>query len=235
MQDDDPMQSLASSPCGLAEANPLYTGLPPEGRAATFAWRKAMRQRLIAERMAVPVADRAGKDAAMAAHLDALVGDATGLVVSLYWPFRGEPDLRAWGASLIARGARLALPVVETRAAPMIFRPWRQGDAMARGIWNIPVPATEAQVVPDVVIAPVVGFDPDSYRLGYGGGYFDRTLAGLTPGWRAYGVGLDLAALPTIHPMAHDVPLDAIATPTRVLRGRGVRSGQPTSSSPEKK
>ena len=81
--------------------------------------------------------------------------------------------------------------------------------------------------MPDVAvvtsIAPVVGFDAAGYRLGYGGGYFDRTLAALAPGWRAFGVGYGLAALPTIHPLPHDVGLDAIVTPDGTVRGRARR------------
>jgi 5,10-methenyltetrahydrofolate synthetase len=209
----------ASPPCLIGEVDPGYSGLSGD-RATVMAWRRVTRERLIAARRALPVAGRQAADAAIAAHLDRLVGPVEGRVVSLYWPFRGEPDLRAWGAALIGRGARLALPVVEQKARPLVFRPWRPGDAMTRGIWNIPVPDTDARVVPDIVIAPVVGFDPVGYRLGYGGGYFDRTLAALAPGWRAIGVGHDLAALPTIHPLPHDVPLHAIVTPSGIAAPR---------------
>ena len=78
-------------------------------------------------------------------------------------------------------------------------------------------------MLPEVILAPVVGFDPAAYRLGYGGGYFDRTLAALPPGWRAFGVGYALAALPTIHPLPHDVALHAVVTPEAVVRRKGAR------------
>lgn len=194
---------------------PEPTAASPE-RREVMAWRRETRERLIAARRALdPVRRRAG-DARIAGHLDALLGEAR--CVSLYWPFRAEPDLRGWGEALVARGMSLALPVVVERAAPLVFRAWRPGDKLVPGIWNIPVPAEGAVVVPDMILAPVVGFDPQGFRLGYGGGYFDRTLAGLAPGWRAYGVGYAEAALPTIHPLPHDVRLDAVVTPEAVYR-----------------
>lgn len=84
---------------------------------------------------------------------------------------------------------------------------------MVRGDWNIPVPPPESEVVtPDVALAPLVGWDRAGYRLGYGGGYFDRTLAHLAPRPFVIGIGLQAAELATIYPQPHDVPLDAIIT-----------------------
>ena len=94
---------------------------------------------------------------------------------------------------------------------------------MRRGIWNIPEPATAETVVPDITLAPVVGFSEDGYRLGYGGGYFDRTLAALTPRPLSIGVGLEMQRIETIHPLAHDIRLDCIMTETATrgeLQGR---------------
>lgn len=214
---DETPRPPASPPCGLAEVDPGYSGLQLE-RSAVFAWRRAQRARLIAERRALDPTIRRSGDALIAAHLDRLIGEVAGRIVSLYWPFRAEPDLRGWGAALIARGARLALPVVEAERRPLAFRAWRPGDPLVKGVWNIPIPAEGAPVTPEVILAPVVGFDPQGYRLGYGGGYFDRTLAALPPGWRAYGVGYAMAALPTIHPLPHDIALHAIVTPQTVFR-----------------
>ncbi len=203
----------ASPPCYAQEV------AHPETAVEGPLWRKAQRAALIAARMAVPAAERAQVAEAVAEVLEAELAPGPGLVVSLYWPFRGELDLRPWMARAQARGAVVALPVVEAMGRPLRFRPWWPGCAMERGVWNIPQPATGTEVVPDVVIAPLVGFDPDCYRLGYGGGFFDRTLAGLVPRARAIGVGLPLAALRTIHPQGWDVPMDMIVTGrARVMR-----------------
>lgn len=91
---------------------------------------------------------------------------------------------------------------------------------MERGVWNIPAPADGEVLTPDVVLAPLVGFDPDGYRLGYGGGFFDRTLAALSPQPRAIGVGQAVAAIPTIHPQPQDIPMDAIVTEAGIIRLR---------------
>jgi 5,10-methenyltetrahydrofolate synthetase len=82
---------------------------------------------------------------------------------------------------------------------------------MARGLWNIPYPADGDIVLPHIVIAPLVGFDRQSYRLGYGGGFFDRTLAALSPKPFVIGVGYQSAELQTIFPQPHDIPMDALA------------------------
>jgi 5,10-methenyltetrahydrofolate synthetase len=83
---------------------------------------------------------------------------------------------------------------------------------MARGLWQIPYPAEAPEVKPDVVLAPVVGFDAANYRLGYGGGFFDRTLAAASPRPRAIGLGYPGATLDSIFPQWHDVPMDLIVT-----------------------
>jgi 5,10-methenyltetrahydrofolate synthetase len=133
-------------------------------------------------------------------------------VVSAYWPFRGEPDLRPWLEELRRRGARTALPVVVAKATPLVFRLWRQGDRLERGVWNIPVPADGEVVEPHVALAPVVGYDAACYRLGYGGGFFDRTLAQLPASTFAIGVGYAEAEIATIHPQPYDIPMRHVVT-----------------------
>ena len=182
-------------------------------------WRKEMRARLIEARMAVPPEIRAEAAAAIAERLAGLV--KPGQVFSFYWPMKGELDFRPLAARLHAQGITPALPVVVEKGHPMVFRPWAPKAAMRRGIWNIPEPATEDTVVPDITLAPVVGFSDDGYRLGYGGGYFDRTLAILAPRPLAIGVGLDIQRIETIRPMPHDIRLDAIMTETETY-------GEPT-------
>lgn len=175
-------------------------------------WRKAERERLIASRLEIPADARAAMSQDIARRLDRLVGNVAGRTISLYWPFRGEPDLRPWIASLLARGATTALPVVVEKGRPLTFRKYAPGDALEKGIWNIPIPADGQEMVPDIVIAPVVGIDASSYRLGYGGGFFDRTLAMLSGKPFAIGVGYEMQRIPTIHPQPHDIPMNAVVT-----------------------
>lgn len=186
------------------------------------AWRNAQRARLVALRLSYSDAARSDWTQRIMQRLEPVAMAHDG-PISVYWPFRGEPDLRGLGAELVARGARLALPVVLERGRPLVFRAWAPGDPLEPGIWNIPVPARDERVVPELIVAPVVGFDRGAYRLGYGGGYFDRTLAALAPGWRAFGVGPAMAELATIHPLPHDVALDAIVTPDEVVPRPGAR------------
>jgi 5,10-methenyltetrahydrofolate synthetase len=181
-------------------------------REAIMLWRKAERQRLIAARMALSVDERRWRAAAIAGHLSEALGDLRGLTVAVYWPIRGEPSLRAWMEQIHAGGAQCALPVVVQRQAPLVFRAWRPGARMTAGIWNIPIPADGIEVVPDIVVSPVVGFDPAGYRLGHGGGFYDRTLAALGRRPQAVGVGFALAAIATIHPLPHDIPMQFIVT-----------------------
>lgn len=175
-------------------------------------WRKAERERLIQARLAIPADERTAMSTAIAAQLDAIVGDLSGRIVSLYWPFRGEPDLRPWMTSVVARGGTPALPLVVEKAHPLVFRAYRPGDRLEKGVWNIPIPAEGDPVIPDIVIAPLVGVDPKNYRLGYGGGFFDRTLASLPAKPLVIGVGYEMQRIPTIHAQPHDIPMDRIVT-----------------------
>lgn len=175
-------------------------------------WRKSERDRLIKERLALSVDTRKHNSARIAKQLDLAIGDVSGRVVSGYWPFRGEPDLREWLERLESRGGRCALPVVVKAREPLIFRIWRSGDKLERGVWDIPVPAAGEEVFPDVVIAPLVGYDRDLYRLGYGGGFFDRTLAAMRKRPLVIGVGYSEFKIETIHPESYDIPMDRIVT-----------------------
>lgn len=212
---DAPPRGYASPPCFLHELDPAY-GMPMTA-SEVAAWRKVERERLIGARLEVDALKRAEHSNRIAARLSEAIGDPAGLVVSLYWPFRGEPDLRPFLEKAPALGARTALPVVVAKKAPLVFRLWTKGEPLERGVWNIPVPAEGAEVMPDVVIAPVVGFDPKGYRLGYGGGFFDRTLAAAPRRPRVIAVGYEMAAIPTIHPQPHDIPMDLIVTESRII------------------
>ena len=204
----------------MAENSPISTSGPTTSRAASAsapwpevaAWRKAERARLIAARLTVPADQRTRMAAEIAQQLDAIIGPPDGRMVSLYWPFRGEPDLRPWMAEIAARGGRTALPLVVAKAQPLVFRAWQAGDPLEKGVWNIPVPAQGDPVLPDIVIAPLVGFDRRNYRLGYGGGFFDRTIAAMPTKPLVIGVGYALQRMDTIRPQPHDIPMDRIVT-----------------------
>ena len=206
-------ESGGTPPCFLHELDPAISGVPDEETERDVArWRKAERTRLIEARQAVPVAARAAADAAIAAELTRRIGDAKGRMAALYWPFKGEPDLRGWAKAWRAGSGRTCLPVVVRKAAPLIFRDWTGAERLERGVWNIPIPPeTAPEVVPEIVISPVVGFDGGNYRLGYGGGFYDRTLAGLRAKGlrpRVIGVGFAFQRIPTIYPQPYDIALD---------------------------
>jgi 5-formyltetrahydrofolate cyclo-ligase len=204
-----------SPPCFLHELTSEGTaGIDRRQVVEVARWRKAERERLIAARLALPVAYRTERAAAIGAALDGLLLRSAKTIVSVYWPIRGEPDLRPWMRAQWQQGQRIALPVAVALGQPLQFREWRPDGPLARGLWKIPYPADGVEVVPTVVLAPLVGFDSESYRLGYGGGFFDRTLAGMAEKPLAIGVGYRDASLRTIFPQPHDIPMDWIVTGT---------------------
>lgn len=212
--DEEKQGAFSSPPCYMHELDPTYLGLATdEAQAADVArWRKAERNRLIEDRMALPISEREQTSGLIAKHLNDLIPTSDGTIVSVYWPFRGEPDLRSWMKDEVANGLRIALPVVVGKGQPLVFREWQPGCRMERGVWNIPIPADVREVVPDIVIAPLVGFDQAGFRLGYGGGFFDRTLAQALKEQTVIGVGYDRSAITTIYPQWHDIPMNWIVT-----------------------
>jgi 5-formyltetrahydrofolate cyclo-ligase len=212
MSQDTP-RHFASPPCGMHEVDPGYGGLTADSAPSDWrAWRVQQRRRLLEARLALGQEARAAHTRRIIAQLRAKLDAGRASVISFYWPMRGEPDLRPLLGELSAAGVRCALPVVDTRGEPLVFRSWAPGESLTRGVWNIPVPAQGDVLTPDIVIAPVIGFDPGRYRLGYGGGYFDRTLAAFCHEPRVIGVGYPNAALATIHPQPHDIPMHLIVT-----------------------
>ena len=179
-------------------------------------WRREQRARLLAMRQAMPLDARQNATRTIAAKLDDFVGSRRYTTIGLYWPIKHEINLLYWAAALARQsGVGLCLPVVVARNVPLEYWRWRQGDALARGIWDIPIPARREVVAPDLMLAPLVGFDRANYRLGYGGGYFDRTLASLARRPMVVGIGHDFGALETIFPQPHDIPMDAVVTEQR--------------------
>jgi 5-formyltetrahydrofolate cyclo-ligase len=179
-------------------------------------WRKSERERLVAARLALDHDSLQAFRTVIDSHLErSFPGLAQG-TLAFCWPFKNEYDPRFLAHRLRERGALTALPVVVAPRQPLIFRLWKPGDELAKGVYDIPYPATGDPVVPDAALVPMNGFDEGGYRLGYGGGFFDRTLASLRTGEAkrpvAIGVTYELARMPTIHPQSYDIPMDYVVT-----------------------
>jgi len=185
--------------------------------AEVKAWRRGERERLIALRMAFTPAERRAAGERIAAGIEEILAERPG-VLGVYWPFRAEFDPRPLIDRLTAVGRPVALPVVIDKKGPLEYRAWAPGEPLIAGVWDIPIPEQRRIVVPAAVLAPLVGFDRGCFRLGYGGGYFDRTLASLDPRPLAIGVGFAAQEIATIYPQPFDIPMDAIVTETGVRR-----------------
>lgn len=185
---------------------------------AVQAWRDAQRAELLAARIAVPAPQRREWNQIVTQHLAAYFPRLQGMVVGAYWPFRAEFDPRFLMRQLRSGGARLALPVVVRKNTPLQFREWWPGAPTVKAALGLPVPDGTDLLTPQALLIPPVGFDEHGYRLGYGGGYFDRTLAAMHPQPLKIGVGFEISRMPTIHPQAHDVAMDFIVTEAGVYR-----------------
>jgi len=189
------------------------------------AWRALARADLLARRTALPAEDRRRMDARVTELLDFGFAALRGRVVGTYWPMKGEFDPRMAVKRLRDRGARAALPVVVQKATPLQFREWWPGVETRPGVFGLPVPQGSPVVEPDALLIPPVGFDAMGYRLGYGGGYFDRTLAALSPQPLKIAVAREASRMDTIHPQPHDVSMDFVVTEAGVheVTGTGLR------------
>ena len=195
-------------------------------------WRRTTRNRLLAARMALAPALHQQLSRQVVARL---IGVELPRLATLgfYIAFRGEIDVEPFAERHITRGGSAALPrVVALRAAvpetasasaerpeprpappqPLEFRMWKPGCPMTTGTYGLPYPAQGLGVLPEVLLIPLLGFDRAGYRLGFGGGYYDRTLSNPHRRPLTIGVGFRLSALDTIHPQPHDIPLDIIVT-----------------------
>jgi len=182
-------------------------------------WRRNLRRSMVVRRTALDEAEHAEWSARIVAHLSAAL--ALPKIVAFCWPIKHEPDVRAVIEGWRAQGARAALPVVLREDAPLAFRPWDAATVLAADRYGIPTPTAGDFVHPDLILLPLNGFDAAGYRLGYGGGYFDRTLAALSPRPLAVGVGFEINRVDSIRPEAHDQRLDWIVTEAGAFRITG--------------
>lgn len=194
--------------------------LPPstEHVAESLVFRAALRREKLAARMALDKNAYEARAARIDSHLSALLVPLPPQVLAFCAPVRGEFDARPLVSLLIEHGWRAAMPVVEATSSPMSFRAWSPSSTMCIDRHGIPNPRDGCPVVPDIVLLPLVAFDLHGFRLGYGGGYFDRTLASLVPRPLAIGVGFELARVVDIRPQPHDIPLDVVVTEAGIER-----------------
>ncbi|MEK6591902.1 MAG: 5-formyltetrahydrofolate cyclo-ligase [Pseudomonadota bacterium] len=180
------------------------------------AWRKVKRAELVARREASGRAQRQSWNERITALLLDGFPVSRGTVIAYCWPFKDEFDARFAIRRWRERGAIAALPEVTAKAQPLQFRKWWPGAPMTPGVYDIPVPAATEVLAPDAALVPMNGFDEQCYRLGYGGGYFDRTLMACNRRLLAIGVAYEMLRLPTIYPQTHDIPMDFVVTEAAV-------------------
>jgi len=186
--------------------------------------KRTLRREATARRRELATPDDAGR-----LLVDNLLGAGAvpdGATISGFWPIGGEIDLVPLLRALAARGHEIALPVVAGRGRPLLFRAWRDGDEMSEGPWGIREPLESApEVAPQVLLVPLLAFDRAGYRLGYGGGFYDRSLEGLRSRGPVTAVGVAWAGqeVPAVPHDAHDQPLDWMLTERECFRIAGDR------------
>ncbi len=186
--------------------------------ATLKSWRKSQREQLIAARAALAPAVLEAWRQRIDGFLELSFPGLASCRLAFCWPVKGEYDARHFARTLRTRGALTALPVVVAPKAPLEFREWHPGIELAKGPLDIPYPVNSPEVTPNAVLLPMNGWDAQGYRLGYGGGFFDRTLAGLAKKPVVIGISYELARLETIYPQSWDIPMDYVVTERGVYR-----------------
>jgi 5-formyltetrahydrofolate cyclo-ligase len=183
----------------------------------------ALRREAIARRDALPAEARTAAAEAIAARPFPLP-IAAGVIVSGFMPMKSEINPLPLMKKLAGQGARLALPVVAGRGKPLVMRAWTWGEPLVAGVWGIREPKPQAaEVEPDILLVPLLAFDRGGYRLGYGGGYYDLTIAQLRVCKAVVAVGLAYAAqeVPKVPTTPRDARLDLVLTEREAIDLRG--------------
>jgi 5-formyltetrahydrofolate cyclo-ligase len=183
----------------------------------TLAIKREMRERQKVRRAVALEAIGARINDDLVQHGTALLGERPPGIVSAYYPMAGEIWPLRLMAALKSKGHALALPVMQGKTDPLLFRTWAPGDELIAGVWGIRQPApSQPAVLPDILLVPLLAFDRAGYRLGYGGGYFDRTLRDLRrrKPILAVGLGLDELEVDAVPHLDYDERLDWILTPS---------------------
>jgi 5-formyltetrahydrofolate cyclo-ligase len=178
--------------------------------------KKALRKQLIEQRLNMP--DRQQRSALLQDVMRIWLVGRPDTVIGAYWPIKGEfdplPALHRWkeDGELLehAQRRRIGLPVVDKVHKTMVFHAWYPGCRMEEDAYGIPKPKDTEVIVPTLLFISCVGYGPGGHRLGYGGGFYDRTLAILQPRPFTVGLGFTQGFLPDLEPQPHDIPLDAI-------------------------
>jgi 5,10-methenyltetrahydrofolate synthetase len=177
--------------------------------------RAQLRKELIANRRAISALKKNEWDSAIAQNVLRLLKETPCKVVGVFWSIQAEPDLILAYHVLHQMGYQLALPVVQASHAPLRFQAWRPGDEMDTDRYGIPTPKpNQAHLQTDCLLIPCVGFNEANFRLGYGGGFYDRTLAQEnTLGKKPLAIGISYSLGKTQFDAGpHDVAMDHIIT-----------------------
>ena len=178
--------------------------------------KKALRAALIEQRNNLP--DRHLREDLLQRVMRIWLVGRPDIVIGAYWPIKGEfdplPALHRWkeDGELLEQPEprRIGLPVVNKETHTMTFHAWYPGCPMEEDAYGIPKPKDTEIIVPTLLFAPCVGYGPGGFRLGYGGGFYDRMLASLSPKPFSVGLGFGMGFLADLEPVPHDMPLDAI-------------------------
>jgi 5,10-methenyltetrahydrofolate synthetase len=185
--------------------------------------KKSLRERLIRERLDLP--NRLELSEQLQRVMRFWLVDRQDTVIGAYWPIKGEfdplPALHRWkeDGELLEEPQlrRIALPVINKEHKTLTFHAWYPGCPMEEDAYGIPKPKDTELVTPTLLFVPCVGYGPGGYRLGYGGGFYDRTLAVLEPHPVTVGLGFTHGFLEDLLPDEHDIPLDAILNDNGVV------------------
>lgn len=178
--------------------------------------RPQLRRQLLQLRQTTPLATRQAWDQRIAEQVYAQVLAMHSQRLAIFWPIKGEPDLQTCYQALHDHGVQLALPLVVGKGLPLRFVPWTPGDAMEPDDWGIPIPLRRDQeLAVDTLLIPCVGFNTERYRLGYGGGYYDRSLAQM-PQVNTIGVAYQQAQVSFSHEN-YDIAMQSIVTEQGII------------------
>jgi 5-formyltetrahydrofolate cyclo-ligase len=180
--------------------------------------KRTLRSAMLAWRAALAEDERRAAAEGLLATLRREMPFETPSVVSGFWPIKDEIDIRPLMIELFNRGCQLALPVVQGRGKPLLFRAWRPGDPLEAGVFGTLQPSVRRETLePDSLIVPLLACDEEGWRLGYGGGFYDRTLGGLRARRKvtAIGVGFNAQVVPEVPHGVDDQRLDWLLTDKR--------------------